>query len=243
MVTERLFVRRRHGHSERDDPTLTQPLLYKAIGQRKPLRETFTAILLSLGTIEKQEAMEIAARSHEKLEWQLEKARSLAPEVLSAETQIGPWKAYHGGPVEERDTVFTGVSKGQIINILTIITNLPDNSVHVETVSYLKDLDLFRDIPDEELVRIAAIARTVEYDRGQFVCRQGEQGVDLFAIITGSVSIQQARIHFAAGAGRPTGPCIGRSQDQRCTRRSNFNSSKTGGTQSPNVWSAVTPKR
>jgi len=121
-----MYCYRRHGHNERDDPTFTQPLLYEAISQRKPLRETFTANLLSLGTIKEQEAMEIAFRSHEKLERQLEKARSLATGVLSAEPQSGPWAPYHGGPVEEAATVSTGVSKDRIIEILTTITNLPE---------------------------------------------------------------------------------------------------------------------
>ena len=60
-----------------------------------------------------------------------------------------------------------------------------------EIVDYLKDLDLFRGVPDEDLADIAAIARIVEFDEGQFICRQGEEGQDLFAIIAGSVSIQQ----------------------------------------------------
>ena len=60
-----------------------------------------------------------------------------------------------------------------------------------EIVSFLKTLDLFRDIPEEDLARIAAITRIVEYREGQFVCRQGEQGQDLYMIVAGSVSIQQ----------------------------------------------------
>jgi len=120
-----MYCYRRHGHNERDDPTFTQPLLYEAIGQRKPLRETFTANLLSLGTIKEQKAMEIAARSHENLERQLERARSSAPEVLSAEPQSSPWAPYHGGPVDEAGTVSTSVSKDRVIDVLTAITKLP----------------------------------------------------------------------------------------------------------------------
>ena len=32
---------RRHGHSEVDDPTITQPLLYKAIKEHPPLYEIY----------------------------------------------------------------------------------------------------------------------------------------------------------------------------------------------------------
>jgi 2-oxoglutarate dehydrogenase E1 component len=121
-----MYCYRRHGHNERDDPTFTQPLLYEAIRERKSLRETFTSNLLSLATIKEQEATEIAARAHEKLERQLVKARSSASEVLSAEPQRDPWAPYHGGPIDEAATVFTGVSKDRIISILTAITSLPE---------------------------------------------------------------------------------------------------------------------
>ena len=67
----------------------------------------------------------------------------------------------------------------------------PGGTDLAEIVSYLKNLDLFRNIPDKELARIAPIARMVEYDEGQFVCRQGEDGQNLFTIIAGSVLIQQ----------------------------------------------------
>jgi 2-oxoglutarate dehydrogenase E1 component len=121
-----MYCYRRHGHNERDDPTFTQPMLYEAIGQRKPLRETFTANLLGLGTIKEQEAAEIAVRSHQNLERHLEEARSAAPEPLSAEPQSSPWVPYHGGPVDEAATVSTGVSKDRIIDTLATITNLPE---------------------------------------------------------------------------------------------------------------------
>ncbi len=50
-----LFCYRKHGHNEADDPTYTQPLLYKRIRSHKPVRQLYRAQLLHEGLLTEAE--------------------------------------------------------------------------------------------------------------------------------------------------------------------------------------------
>src|SRR5207253_10401494 len=47
---------RRHGHNEGDEPSLTQPRMYKAIKEHRSVRKIYTETLLRRGDIDPQEA-------------------------------------------------------------------------------------------------------------------------------------------------------------------------------------------
>jgi 2-oxoglutarate dehydrogenase E1 component len=66
-----MFGYRRLGHNEGDEPSFTQPVLYKAIQRRKSVREGYLDHLLALGGLTREEAEEIARRRHEALEKEL----------------------------------------------------------------------------------------------------------------------------------------------------------------------------
>ncbi len=65
----------------------------------------------------------------------------------------------------------------------------------VEKVLFLKSIDLFSQIPGEDLSQIALITDEVQFDTGEEIVRQGDNGQTLFLIIAGKV-----RIH-AVGVG------------------------------------------
>src|SRR5205823_6277151 len=44
-----LWCYRKHGHNETDDPTYTQPLMYKQIGEKESLRERYAKGLIEQG--------------------------------------------------------------------------------------------------------------------------------------------------------------------------------------------------
>src|SRR5881296_1240246 len=88
---------RRLGHNEGDEPFFTQPMMYRAIKQRKPVREGYLEHLLKLKGVTREEADNIAVRRHDHLERELSQATSESYRV-PAETPRGIWSGYVGGP-------------------------------------------------------------------------------------------------------------------------------------------------
>jgi 2-oxoglutarate dehydrogenase E1 component len=70
-----MYGYRRLGHNESDEPTFTQPVLYRRIAQRKPVREGYLDHLLELGEVTREEADEIAQRRQALLERNLAEVR------------------------------------------------------------------------------------------------------------------------------------------------------------------------
>jgi CRP/FNR family cyclic AMP-dependent transcriptional regulator len=64
----------------------------------------------------------------------------------------------------------------------------------VEKVLFLKSIDLFSQIPGEELSQIALITDEVLFDAGDEIFREGEPGQTLFFIIEGKVRIHSAGV-------------------------------------------------
>jgi CRP-like cAMP-binding protein len=64
----------------------------------------------------------------------------------------------------------------------------------VEKVLFLKSIDLFSQIPGEELSQIALITDEVLFDAGDEIFREGEPGQTLFFIIDGRVRIHSAGV-------------------------------------------------
>ena len=59
---------RRHGHNEIDEPSFTQPKMYKAIGQHPTTREIYTQKLIEKRLVTAEEVASIAAQYEEKLQ-------------------------------------------------------------------------------------------------------------------------------------------------------------------------------
>ena len=91
-----MWCYRRLGHNEGDEPSFTQPQMYRAIKQRKPVREGYLEHLLKLNGVTREEADEISVRRQENLERDLSQATSGAFQVPS-EIPRGIWSGYAGG--------------------------------------------------------------------------------------------------------------------------------------------------
>ena len=78
---------RRRGHNESDDPSYTQPLMYKRIEALAPVRELYSARLVRSGDL----PLEIADQAREAFQTELNKAlesvRSFQPTILEAPPQ------------------------------------------------------------------------------------------------------------------------------------------------------------
>jgi multifunctional 2-oxoglutarate metabolism enzyme len=67
---------RRHGHNEGDDPSYTQPLMYKAIAERRSVRKLFVESLVKRGDITVEEAEQALGDFQNKLQVALDETRS-----------------------------------------------------------------------------------------------------------------------------------------------------------------------
>ena len=70
---------RRHGHNEGDDPSYTQPLMYKAIAERRSVRKLYVESLVKRGDITVDEAEQALGDFQAKLQVALDETRSQAP--------------------------------------------------------------------------------------------------------------------------------------------------------------------
>ncbi len=119
-----MYCYRRHGHNEGDDPTFTQPLMYKAIRARKSVVEGYLDSLLALGGMNRDEAREIGFRSQQRLEEALSAARNeKAP--AESDNSDSPWQKYVGGADRGVPEAVTALSRKRLTEIIEAQTTLP----------------------------------------------------------------------------------------------------------------------
>jgi 2-oxoglutarate dehydrogenase E1 component len=99
--------------------------MYRAIKQRKPVREGYLEHLLTLKGVTHREADEIAVSRHDQLERELSQATSDSYKVPS-EFPRSIWNGYIGGPDKDAEDVDTSVDRDRLVELLEIQTNLPE---------------------------------------------------------------------------------------------------------------------
>src|SRR5690606_28379316 len=106
---------RRHGHNEGDDPSYTQPIMYRQIDARRSVRKLYTEALVRRGDISLDEAELFLADFNSRLQAALEETRQSAPteEVIAKPhppaTGVLP-KVATGVPKERLDEVYAALS-------------------------------------------------------------------------------------------------------------------------------------
>ena len=81
---------RRQGHNEGDDPSYTQPLMYKAIAERRSVRKLFVEALVKRGELTLDEAEETLADFQRRLQVALDETRQSAPAPTRAAKPPAP---------------------------------------------------------------------------------------------------------------------------------------------------------
>ena len=122
---------RRHGHSEVDDPTITQPLRYARIQNHPPLYEIF-AQKIGVNPAARVERAESEFEQELKLARQMKKKARLAdlPEY---------WSHYKGGAYRAKYEVDTGISAEEIHAIAEGLTAYPkDFHIHPKIAKLLE---------------------------------------------------------------------------------------------------------
>lgn len=125
-----MYCYRLRGHNEGDEPSFTQPVLYKAIEARKSVRESYLDHLLDLGGINRQEAEAIVEARQAHLEAELESSRHDTMVPLQDAFAMA-WQGYVGGPDSETPDVDTGVDSSILSDLLVRQTKVPEGfTVH-----------------------------------------------------------------------------------------------------------------
>ncbi|MGB6675486.1 MAG: thiamine pyrophosphate-dependent enzyme, partial [Terriglobales bacterium] len=123
---------RRHGHSEVDDPTITQPLLYKAIKEHPPLWEIYSE---DIGVEDAQTRVQAIRAEFEDAQ---KKAGSLTKKPTLRELP-SYWDQYTGGRYEPEYEVETGLSAEELREITEPLTTYPaDFHIHPKVKKLLE---------------------------------------------------------------------------------------------------------
>ncbi|MDX2233181.1 MAG: 2-oxoglutarate dehydrogenase E1 component [Hyphomonadaceae bacterium] len=119
-----MFCYRRFGHNEGDDPSFTQPLMYKKIKDQPPVREIYARKLLSNGTVSQAEVDGWVSAFETFLEAEFEAGKEYRPN--KADWLDGVWSGL-GLPGDEERRGETGVAVDKLRAIGRRITEIPSN--------------------------------------------------------------------------------------------------------------------
>lgn len=119
-----MYCYRLRGHNELDDPSFTQPVMYREIRSRKKVGQNYLDQLLKLGEISEDEANRLQFAHRQQLESELEVAKGPNYEHRWDMLQ-GLWRGYLGGNESGIPDVNTGVDITQLTTLLEKLTELP----------------------------------------------------------------------------------------------------------------------
>ncbi|WP_142416619.1 2-oxoglutarate dehydrogenase E1 component [Bartonella massiliensis] len=121
-----MFCYRRYGHNEGDEPSFTQPLMYKAIRNHKTTLQLYGDQLMAEGVVTSEEIEQQKKLWRDKLEAELEASSSYKPN--KADWLDGSWtglKAFSN--TDEQNSKTTGVELKTLKEIGQKLVEVPEN--------------------------------------------------------------------------------------------------------------------
>lgn len=125
-----MYCFRKHGHNEGDDPTVTQPAMYRQIRNKVSVREAYLKRLVSYGEITEQEAESIAVQRRQHLEEELARARDPKFDYTAhqeKENSRGLWSKYRGGKDANVPDVKTTIEESLAQELLNSLGRVPED--------------------------------------------------------------------------------------------------------------------
>ena len=119
-----VFCYRRFGHNEGDDPTFTQPLMYKKIKSHKSVADTYASKIISEKLFDEIKVSSMKSDFVQFLDSEFEAAKSFKPN--KADWLDGFWANMKSSRGSKRK-ILTSISKDNFIDIGNKISSYPEN--------------------------------------------------------------------------------------------------------------------
>ena len=134
-----MFCYRRFGHNEGDEPSFTQPLMYKKIRSHKTTLQIYTEKLMGEGVLTEGEVAKLQANWWHHLETSLQASQSFTPE--KADWLDGRWAGLRAAPsgAEDARRGRTGVDRARLTEIGLRLTTVPEGFELHRTIRRLID--------------------------------------------------------------------------------------------------------
>jgi 2-oxoglutarate dehydrogenase E1 component len=119
-----LWTYRKHGHNEGDEPTFTQPVMYRAIAARPPLPRALSAEMQREGTVTEEQVTGMS-RAYQA---RLEQAYTASATLAAAPTPPSPegvWSRYRGGAIGPAEEVSTAVPSEPLGHVARHLAEIP----------------------------------------------------------------------------------------------------------------------
>ncbi|TMA93831.1 MAG: 2-oxoglutarate dehydrogenase E1 component [Deltaproteobacteria bacterium] len=117
---------RRYGHNESDDPSFTQPKMYRAIRQHPPVAERYIKQLIEQRLITREQADRLANEFRDLLEQELALART-GDAIDESQSYGGIWSGYGGGLEPKGQEITSAVAQERLSQLLDWQTRFPAN--------------------------------------------------------------------------------------------------------------------
>ena len=125
-----LVCYRKYGHNEGDEPTFTQPSMYRQIEGRPSVRDRYQHRLLARGTTTQEDCDAIDRELREQFEEALQEVRRTGADK-SKPPMHGIWAHFRGGPERDVPDVDTHVTSQVVDTVRKTLTTVPDGfSIH-----------------------------------------------------------------------------------------------------------------
>ena len=121
VVIDMLCYRVR-GHNEGDEPTYTQPMLYRRIEEKRSPRKMYTELLLRRGDMTPEEAEQMLEDFRTRLQEAFERTKELAEEDRKPTTD----ELVAERPVVDLPVIETATDEDALLSVVKALSNLPE---------------------------------------------------------------------------------------------------------------------
>ncbi|HET6439098.1 MAG TPA: 2-oxoglutarate dehydrogenase E1 component [Anaeromyxobacter sp.] len=136
-VVIELWVYRRHGHNEGDEPSFTQPVMYRAISRKPTLRQIWAEQLIREGVTTAEEVEGMASAYRARLEEAYQASARLAARPAPSSLE-GIWRGYQGGAIAGGEPP-TAVPEPLLAEASTSLSQVPQGfHVHPKLLKLLE---------------------------------------------------------------------------------------------------------